>query len=405
MKILMVNKFFDLRDGVDIYAYRVMEELRRRGHEVHVFSTRSSKNMATPDAERFVRRLNFDRHEGALKDAGKAFNFIWNREAKHAMESWIEEFKPDVVHLHNIYHHLTTSILKPIRESKTACVQTLHDYKLACPNYKMFVNGSICERCKGGHYLEAVKNKCLFGGLAGNVLAALEMGLAKSTQAYESTVKTFICPSRFMRDKMGEWGEPPGKLTYLPNPVDVPSETPPDRCTGPFVYIGRLYPEKGIEVLVRAVANLPAARLDIVGDGILRQSLENLIVDLRAADRIRLLGFKTGQELTDIRNGARALCVPSIWYENAPLTVLEAMAVGLPVIASDIGGLPELVEDGVSGFLAKPSDVDGWMEALEQMESFTVEQRREMGNAGREFVTKKMNWDEHVSKLEELYRA
>ncbi len=404
MKILMVNKFFDFRDGVDIYTHRTMEELRKRGHEVKIFSTRSPKNVSTPDAARFVRRFNFDRREGLIEDAGKAFNFLWNREAEKAMRIILREFKPDVVHLHNIYHHLTTSILKPIRQSGTACVQTLHDYKLACPNYKMYTQGSVCEACKGGHYLQAVKRKCLFGGFSGNLLAALEMGMTKAAQSYESTVKHFICPSRFMLEKMRDWGEPPSKLVYVPNPVDIPKVISDDRCTGPLVYIGRLYPEKGVDVLVKAAANVPGLELDIVGDGIMKKSLENLVADLGASDRIRFLGFKTGQELEQVRSKARALCVPSVWYENAPLTVLEAMSVGLPIVASDIGGLPELVEDGVSGFLVKTSSVDAWMEALQQMNSFSVQQRREMGSSGREFVSRKMNWTDHVSKLEELYQ-
>lgn len=399
----MINKFFDLHDGVDIYTHRTMVELRKRGHETHIFSTRSPKNVATPDAARFVERYNFDRREGWRKDAVKAANFLWNRQAEKAMRLTLDELKPDVVHLHNVYHHLTTSILKPIRESGAVCVQTLHDYKLACPNYKMYTENAVCERCKGGYYLEAVKHRCLYGGFAGNMLAAFEMGMTKATQAYEKTVRTFICPSRFMLDKMREWGEPPGKLEYLPNPVDVPEATPAERCTGPLVYIGRLYPEKGIDVLVRAVANTPGARLDVVGDGVMRKSLEDLTSDLRATDRIRFLGFKTGQELTDIRNTARALCVPSVWYENAPLTVLEAMASGLPIIASNIGGLPELVEDGVSGFLVKTGNVDAWMEAVQQMDAFSVEQRREMGDAGRAFVSSNMNWEKHLTELERIY--
>ncbi len=345
--------------------HELSRRLTERGHEVHAFSTRSPKNLQSADKDFFVHRYNYDRKEGISKDAKKAINFIWNREAKEALESQVTEIKPDVIHLHNIYHHLSSSILSVIRKHKIPCVQTLHDYKLACPNYKMYTQGSVCERCKGGKYYNAILHKCLFPGLAPNILAAAEMSLTKITHSYERTVKAFICPSKFMLDKMVDWGDPPGKLTYLPNPVEIPTQVSGNRGHGAYAVIGRLYPEKGIETLIRAVARVPSVKLDIVGEGPDRNKLESLANQI-AQGRINFVGFQTGEELKRIRREAKALCIPSVWYENAPLTALEAMAEGVPLIASDIGGLPELVTDGVSGFLAKPDSIESWIEALDK---------------------------------------
>jgi len=402
MKILQINKFFDLRGGAEVYMHELSEKLRERGHEVHAFSTKSPKNLQSDDKEFFVRRYNYDRKEGMAKDAEKAFNFIWNKEAKQSLDAQLTEQKPDVIHLHNIYHHLTSSILSIIRKHKIPCVQTLHDYKLACPNYKMYTQGSVCERCKGGKYHNAILHKCLFPGLAPNILAAAEMSLTKITHSYERTVKTFICPSKFMMQKMEDWGEPPGKLTYLPNPVQIPAEASSARGRGDYVFIGRLYPEKGIETLIRAAARVPSVKLCVVGEGPDRHKLESLANQI-AEGRINFLGFQTGEELKRIRREAKALCIPSVWYENAPLTALEAMAEGVPLIASDIGGLPELVTDGVSGFLAKPDSIESWIEALQQMETFTNEQRLELGDYGRDQAIKNFGWESHLDALERIY--
>jgi len=243
MKILHVNKFFDLRDGTDIYVHSLMERQARMGHEVHVLSTRAPSNVNTPDSRLFVERFDYGRREGALKDARKALAFVWNREARRAMRRAIQEFRPDVVHLHNIYHHLSTSILAEIRAAHLPCVQTLHDYKLACPNYKMFTEGAVCERCKGGHYFETIRHHCLWPSFAANALAACEMGLTKACQSYERTVRLFLCPSQFMADKMAAWGEPSPKLRVIPNPVE-PALRMAMRDGNYILYAGRLSPEK-----------------------------------------------------------------------------------------------------------------------------------------------------------------
>ena len=404
MKLLQIHKFFDLRGGAEVYLHQLMGKLRGRGHEVRAFSTKSPSNLQSADKDFFVTRYNYDRKEGLAKDTKEALNFLWNQEAKKMLELQIKEIKPDVIHLHNIYHHLSTSILSTIRKSGIPCVQTLHDYKLACPNYKMYTKGSVCERCKGGKYYNAVIHQCLFQGYAPNMLAALEMSMSKITQSYERTVKVFLCPSHFIKNKMQEWGEPPGKLVYLPNPVDIPPVTTQRLGAGPYVFIGRLYPEKGAEVLIRAAARVPTVRLNIVGEGPERNRLESLAKQI-APNRISFLGFHSESALENIRNTAKAVCVPTLMYENASLSVLESMSAGVPVIASDIGGLPELIQDGISGFLAKPDSIESWIEAFNQMESFTPEQRTDLGQAARKHAEQNHSWQKHLDDLEKIYNT
>jgi glycosyltransferase involved in cell wall biosynthesis len=401
MRILHVNKFFDFRGGAEVYMHALMERQSLAGHEVHAFSTRSSGNVPSVDAPRFVERFDFTKSEGIAKDLQKGSAFVWNREARREMTETIREIAPDVVHIHNIYHHLSTSILGPIRDARIPCVQTLHDYKLACPNYKMFTEGSPCERCKGGRYMEAVKHRCLSASAIPNVLAAFEMGMTKFAQSYERTIRTFICPSQFLMDKMQEWGEPSSKFVVLPNPVEAPAQTV--RPTpGVVLYAGRLSPEKGIETLVRAAARVKGIRLRIAGIGPEEERLKSLVSSLGATN-IEFLGFLRSSDLQIERIRAGALAVPSVWYENAPLAVLEAMAEGLPILASRIGGLPELVIPNENGWLVEPQDVDAWVSALEGFHASSEEDLLRLGTASRERAMSRHAWNTHLSALDEIY--
>lgn len=403
MRILHVNKFFDLRGGAETYLHGLMSRQAARGHEVHILSTRSPENLSSPDERLFVKRYDYSQSEGAGKDVRKAAAFLWNGEARRAMRQAITEYRPDVIHIHNVYHHLSSSILGVIRESGIPCVQTLHDFKLACPNYRMFTEGAVCERCKGGHYLQAVKHHCLWTTFSGNMLAALEMGLTKSTQAYERTVSVFLCPSQFMADKMREWGEPPSKLKLLRNPAD-PSETQAALDGGYLLYAGRLAAEKGIETLIRAVARIPECQLKIAGTGPEEARLKQLVETLGARN-ILFLGFVRRDRNLELWERAQALAVPSIWYENASIAVLEALSQGLPVIASRIGGLPEQIEHQISGLLVPPGDVDAWESAIRNYLSLPPDWRKQMGQAARRRVSEIFGWEKHLAELEGIYSS
>lgn len=403
MKILHVNKFFDLHGGTEVYLQALIERQRLAGHEVHVLSTRSENNLPSADAARFVERFKMDRSEGPVKDAQKALAFIWNREAKREMEKAIRELKPDVIHLHNLYHHLSSSVLQPIRAAKIPCVQTLHDLKLACPNYRMYTEGSLCDRCKGGKYWNAVKHHCVTPSTLPNILAALEMGMTKFFQSYERTVQVFICPSEFMRNKMIEWGEPAPKMQVVPNPVDLFAE--PALGDGDFILsAGRLSVEKGIDVLLRAAANIPEVKIRIAGIGPLEQSLKQQAAQLNLHN-VEFIGYIRKAQMAELRTHARAMVMPNIGYENASLTALEAMAQGIPLIASRIGGLPEQAIPGKTGFLVEPGQADELAAALSEVWKMSPENRQKMGAAGREIVKQKHAWNIHLAELERVYQG
>ena len=401
MKILHINKFFDLHGGAETVLHAEMEHQRALGHEVHAFSTQSPKNLPSPDAARFVERFDYAVQEGWRQNMRKAASFLWNREARRAVKDVLKEIKPDVIHLHNIYHHLSSSILGPIRESRIPCVQTLHDYKLACPNYRMFTEGAICERCKGGRYFEAVKHHCLSAHTGGNVLAAVEMEMTKLMQSYERTVRVFICPSQFMADKMAAWGEPSAKCTVIPNAVDLPTERA-TRDGGYLLFAGRLSLEKGGETLIRAAANVPEIRIKMAGIGPEESRLRMLISSLNVSN-VDLLGFVHRPGHESLWKQAAAFVAPSLSYDNAPLSVLESMAEGLPILASRIGGIPELVSHGENGLLIEPGNVGAWTMALREFAQTPEEIRSKLGEESRSRIERLFTWDGHLELLFQAY--
>ncbi|MCK9361581.1 glycosyltransferase family 4 protein [Patescibacteria group bacterium] len=403
MKILHVDKFFDLHGGAEVYMHELSRRQREAGHDVHAFSTRSERNLPSKDEDYFVTRYNLDRREGPVTDFKKAMNFLWNVEAKKSFARQLDDLKPDVIHLHNLYHHLSSSLLSEIRKRRIPCVQTLHDYKLIAPNYALFDHGAICERSKGGNYWSVVKHRCLFPGMLPNVLAATEMYMTKARQSYERTVSFFLCPSRFMKEKMIDWGEPAGKMRYVPNPTELPAEAAIGGG-GYLLYDGRLSAEKGLESFIRAAAQVPELAVKIAGRGPLDQSLRALVKELGAA-HIEFLGFTAPSEVLKLRHRAEAYVLPSIWYENASLSLLQAMASGLPCLVTRIGGNPELVEDGKNGFLVLPNNTEDWLRTLRRFQATTPEIRKQMGEAGREKIRAKHLWSDHVVTVEEAYRS
>jgi glycosyltransferase involved in cell wall biosynthesis len=401
MRILHIHKFFDQKGGAEQYLHQLMAKQVEAGHEVHVLSTRGPQNLPSPDERFFIHQFDFSRSEGPRRDAAKALAYVWNQEARRAVERVISLHRPDVVHLHNTYHHFSSSILGAIRKSNTPCVHTLHDLKLSCPNYKMFTEGALCERCKGGKYWNPILHHCVSSSFMANALAGAEMTLTKLMQSYERTVRVFICPSAFYAKQFVEWGEPAEKMIVIQNPVDL-SPRVATGGGGYLLYNGRLSLEKGVETLIRASAQVPSLPLNIAGTGPEEERLRHIVRTLHA-NHIQFLGFVPPSQLEPLRMQAEAVVAPSVWYENSPLMVLEALAAGLPVLASRVGGLPELVEDGVNGLLAPPGNVEAWVELLKRFSEVSGSERCAMGERGRERARTGHAWSTHLHALEQAY--
>jgi glycosyltransferase involved in cell wall biosynthesis len=267
----------------------------------------------------------------------------------------VKKTKPDVAHLHNIAHQLTPSIIVALQRAGVPVVQTLHDYELICPNYKLFTQGSPCERCKAHKYWNAIKYNCVQDSKGPSALAAFELAFHNVIlKTYGWGVNRFIAPSQFLHAKLLEWGWQKRQLLYVPHFVEKRRD-PSIRKKQQLLFVGRLTKEKGADLLLDAAKRLPDTPILFAGAGEESGSLTDRI----AAEKLtncRLLGQLDTPALDRLVQESAAVVVPSRWYENAPLVVYEALALGTPVLGSRLGGLVELIQEGKDGLLFFPGD-------------------------------------------------
>lgn len=402
MRILQVNKFHYLRGGAEKYFLDMTEKLRQDGHEVAVFSMCHPKNLPSPWEKYFVSRISFN--ESKLRDKLLApGRIIYSLEAKWKFRKLVDDFRPEVIHIHNIYHQLSPSILSVARKKNIPVVMHLHDYKLVCPNYQLFVDNKICYRCRKHRYCQAIKHRCFKGSLIQSALVALEMFLHHRVwKIYEKAVSLYIAPSAFMKDTVVSFGIPAEKVEVLYNFIDRPQiEVKNIETQNHLLYYGRLSPEKGIDVLLEALKSMPATPiLKIVGSGPETERLEALAQSLGLEGSVEFLGPKYGADLEKIILGAKAIIIPSIWAENMPFVLLESLALGKVVIASRTGGLPELITSGESGFLFENGNALDLAEKIAALDNYDL---KKIGLAAKEQVAD-LSLEKHYEKLLAIYR-
>jgi len=353
MKILLVNKFFFSFGGSETAFFQTAKLLREKGHEVIFFSMAHPKNLESPQAPYFVSRVDFEKMKGWREWLRGAKRILFGSDARAKLDELVRREKPDIAHLHNIYHHISPAIIGTLKNHGIPVVMTLHDYKTICPAYKLFSRGKICEKCRRSRFFWCFLKKCVKKSYGKSLVCSLEAALHRT--AYRR-VDRFISPSLFLLRKAREMGFPP-ECTYIANFTALPPFAPPPRSAeAPIVFFGRLVEEKGVSLLITAMSGLPAACL-IIGDG-----PENDVLQAQAQRspdaRIRFLGHQPFPALEAIIKQASLVVVPSIWYENNPFAVMEAFALGVPVVAARIGGIPELVIDGETGLLFRAGDSD-----------------------------------------------
>ncbi|MEK7516184.1 MAG: glycosyltransferase [Patescibacteria group bacterium] len=365
MRVLHINKFFYERGGAERYFFALSELLEAHGHTVISFAMDDPKNRPSPYQKFFPSRVDFEnpRGFGALKALGRMF---WSFEVARKLDALIRESKPEIAHIHNIYHQLAPlTVLIVLRKHHIPVVQTLHDYKLVAPNYTLFDRHGICERAKRG-YLRTVLGRCIRGSVWASAVEAVEMSLFRAV-GLPKIVARFVAPSDFLREKLGEWGIARERIVVAPLPVSPEAAAHP--LGDAVLFLGRLSPEKGVSVLLRAWKHAPeSARLMIAGTGPESQELQALSESLHLRN-VAFLGHVSRERLPEVFAAAHCVVVPSRSYEVSPYVILEAGARGIPVIASRIGGIPELVQHERTGLLVPPDDPAALWEAIEALRS------------------------------------
>ncbi len=408
MRILLVNTFHYPRGGASVHVLGLAKLLRSRGHEVLHYAMRHPDSLPCPETEEYwPSYIDFPKllRKKSLRSIVRVLRrTIYSRESADGLRRLIVDKGPfDVAHLNNILHHLTPSIIEPLREAGIPIVWTLHDYSLLCPNTNFVDNrtGRLCTVClKGGlRFINAPLRRCKKGSFAASSMAAIESWGHRLLRV-ANKVDIFISPSRFLAGKFFEAGFDGAKFTVLPYFVELPPEKrfPPGDYA---LYVGRLSQEKGVDVLIAAWKKMPAyAVLKIAGSGPIVAELKSMASD---AKNIEFLGFVETSELSGIRRRARFTIAPSICWDNFPISVQESLADGVPVLGSRIGGIPEMVISGETGELFEPGDVDDLHEkALSLWKN--DEGRRGMGILARRFVHENFDPGNYCEILEGIYK-
>lgn len=386
--------------------FSLMDALSAHGHTVVPFSMQNPRNLATEYENFFVSNVDYGGDgKNPFKMLHAACRTIYSLEARRNISRLLGKFSPAIAHFHNFSYQLTPSILAPLVKRNIPVVQTLHDYHIICPSHNLFDfnRGEICEACGGGSFMQAVSRSCIKGSKLKSLIGAVEAYLAKYLKVYSEKINLFISPSLFLKKKIVEFGVEEKKIVHLPNFVDHQLFTPSSESSDYFVYFGRLEAFKGIRVLLKAFELVDNAKLYIIGDGSLKEELAKTISD-KGLDHVKLLGYKGGAELRRLVGNSRCSIIPSLWYENNPISVLESFALGKPVIGADIGGIPELVEEGKTGLLFQ---ADSHEELSAQIRFFATHrtQAEEMGREARRRVEKIYNPVAHYKNIMELYRG
>ena len=360
MNILLANKFYYRRGGDCIYMLNLEQLLKEHGHKVAVFAMDYPENIETPWEQYFPQ--NMSKLMAFTRPFGSA-------EVKAKFNKLLDDFKPEIVHLNNIHTHLSPIIAELAHNRGIKVVWTLHDYKLLCPRYDCLRNGDdICELCFNEDKSSCKTYKCMKGSTLASLIGYKE-ATTWNRRRLEKCTDVFICPSKFMAQKMAQGGFNSKKLVSLCNFVDI------DKCKKDtyekenyYCYVGRLSHEKGVKTLIKAAQKLPY-KLVIIGGGPLSDELKNETTNTN----IEFVGYKQWDEIKEIVSKARFSVIPSEWYENNPLSVIEAQCLGTPVLGARIGGIPELIENNVTGMIFENRNVNDLTSKLEAMWQHTFD--------------------------------
>lgn len=372
MKILFINKFLHPNGGSETYIFKLGEYLMSIGHEVQYFGMEHKGRCVGNRVNAYTSDMDF--HGGSkLAKLTYPLKTIYSSEARQKLRLVLEDFQPDVCHLNNFNYQLTPSILLEIHKwqdegHRCRVVFTAHDYQLVCPNHMLNNpnSGENCEKCLGGHFLNCTKGCCIHGSLAKSAVGTAESYFWKWNGAY-NYIDTIVCCSEFLKTKLDTNPLFAKKTVVLHNFVDAVTLDSSGKQDY-VLYFGRFSKEKGIETLLEVCKVLPEVQFVFAGTG----PLEGELVDF---PNVRNVGFQSGKTLENLIRQARFSVYPSEWYENCPFSVMESQLYGTPVLGANIGGIPELIDDGVTGELFSSGNVgelkDG-IQKLWQNEALTV---------------------------------
>jgi glycosyltransferase involved in cell wall biosynthesis len=400
MRILQINKYHYVRGGADSVYFNTSELLKKKGHEVLNFAMKFSENYDSSEQSYFAKNEDFN-DKGFVGKITSVPKFFYNREAEDKLEMLILNNRPDVAHLHIFYGSLTSSILKTLKKHRIPAVVSIHDYKIVCPAY-LFLDGKneLCEKCQGKKYYSAVVNKCVKKSILFSTIFALEAYYRDSLYPVHKMFDRLIFVSKFAAEIHNKYKPELRNISrQLYNFDPALGNILPNHYKGEyFLYIGRLSKEKGLNTLIEAFNKLAHLRLLVVGTGD-----ELTKVRAEAGKNTEFLGFKSGAELKSLVGNSSFVIVPSEWYENNPMAIIESYSLGKPVIASNIGGIPEIVEEGITGFGFRAGDVSELRRVIIRANSLSTIEYANISKGALNFANKKFHEEVHYRELLNIY--
>lgn len=408
MKVLQLNNYAYLKGGSEKVFIDTSNVLREYGHDVICFSMKDSS--VDIDGCTLVDHVDWSERKGLASKVRGVSSFIYNRRVAKELEKLIMEFKPEIAHVHIYYGRLSNSIIRVLKKHKIPIVQSVHEYRLLCPAYTC-LNGKheICECCAGLKLkTSCIRNKCIKNNSLLSFVATSECLVRDTFFNNQKYFSKFIMVSEFIKNlHIKYYPEIEYKSEIVYNMVDLDKyaiyKVTSDKKSDYYLYLGRLSYEKGLMTLMKSFKELPNINLKLAGTGPLETELKEYI-DKNKLTNIELFGFLSGEKLYNTIANAKFLIIPSEWYENNPISVIESLAIGTPVIGSNIGGIPELVINNKTGYLYKPGDFEELEKIIRQTDCIDFLTYQQLVENGEKLVKKKCYKTVYYNKLISIYR-
>lgn len=410
MRILLVNYRYFISGGPEKYMFNIKKMLEQNGHEVIPFSIHSNKNEKTEYDKYFVEPIG-SRDATYFEDCKKTprviiqmlTRSIYSFEVKKAIQKEIKEIKPDLVYIIHFVNKLSPSVIDGAKQMGIPVVLRLSDYFMLCPRFDFLYNKKVCEDCLSKGYRSCIKKRCVKGSLFASIVRVLSMKVHSLIKIYDK-VDAFITPSLFLKSKLVANGFSEEKINCIPTFTSSKSEVGVPSVGNYGLYFGRIAEEKGVETVIKAYELLPNHHVKIMGDESAEEAIRlRKYVEEKKLTNIEFVGFRQGEALEEIIKGARFTLIPSIWYDNLPNTALESFQYSKPVIASNIGSLPELVVNNENGYLFESANVDDLVEKIKLLDDDN--RVRDMGANSRLRLETKFSPEEHYNALMKVFET
>ena len=410
MRILLVNYRYFISGGPEKYMFNVKKMLEDNGHEVIPFSIHSNKNVDTEYSKYFVEPIGgrdatyFDEVKKTPKSIWQMLTrSIYSLEVEKAIKKEIKDIKPDLVYIIHFVNKLSPSVITGAKRMGIPVVLRLSDYFLLCPRFDFMYQKRICEDCLTKGYRSCIKKRCVKGSLSASIIRVFSMKFHNFIHVYRG-VDAFITPSEFLKKKLAANGFDEKRITCIPTFTTSKSEVGELQVGNYGLYFGRITEEKGVETVIKAYERLPDYEVKIMGDDTTEEAKRlKDYVKKHNIRNVEFLGFKSGTELENVIKDSRFTLIPSIWYDNLPNTALESFQYSKPVIASNIGSLPELVVDGVNGFLFEAGNDKVLAEKIKKFDD--EENVMKMGVASRKRLETRFAPQSHYEALMKVFNS